>query len=421
MSTPPLPDVRDPAFLRAHLRQTMAFYDGRCVDPSGGMFQVWRDDGTVLDRHERHLVGSTRFVVTHALMARLFPDDPRAADWHAGLRHALRFVQQVHRSADGERYAWSLRWDGRRAEVTDATQHAYGLAFVLLAHASALHAGLAEARAGLDATWALIQRRFGLAGTPLVADEADDDDRISPYRGQNANMHLCEALLAAHAATGDAHWLAHARTIAEAVTALPHGLAAQGHGLVWEHWDRDWRADWAFNRDRPDDLFRPWGYQVGHQTEWAKLLLLLRRQCGAGDDTAWMLQRAVDLFDTAVGAGWDTAHGGLVYGVVPEGHPRDPGPMRVCDGGKYHWVQAESLAAAALLAADGGHPRHDAWYQRLWAYAWAHFVDHRHGAWFRVLAPDNARVTDIKSPPSKTDYHNLGAVADALAALESRR
>lgn len=36
----------------------------------------------------------------------------------------------------------------------------------------------------------------------LYADKAAGDWQIKPYRGQNANMHSCEAMLTAYEATG---------------------------------------------------------------------------------------------------------------------------------------------------------------------------------------------------------------------------
>ena len=36
--------------------------------------------------------------------------------------------------------------------------------------------------------------------------------------------------------------------------------------------------DWDYNRHDRSNIFRPWGYQIGHQTEWAKLLILLERE-----------------------------------------------------------------------------------------------------------------------------------------------
>jgi mannose/cellobiose epimerase-like protein (N-acyl-D-glucosamine 2-epimerase family) len=89
----------------------------------------------------------------------------------------------------------------------------------------------------------------------------------------------------------------------------------------------------------------------------------------------------------------------------------------VCDADKYFWVQAESLAAAAWLAVRTGDAAYWQWYDRLWAYAWQHFVDHQHGAWYRILGPANQKLTDEKSPAGKTDYHTLGACQDVLAAL----
>ena len=55
-------NFRSAGFLRSHIVDTMAFYDGRCLDPSGGFFHFFKDDGTVYDRTTRHLVSSTRFV-----------------------------------------------------------------------------------------------------------------------------------------------------------------------------------------------------------------------------------------------------------------------------------------------------------------------------------------------------------------------
>src|SRR5690606_41387972 len=52
----PVPDFRSREFLLGHVRDTMAFYHPRCIDPDGGFFQFFRDDGEVYDRHTRHLV-----------------------------------------------------------------------------------------------------------------------------------------------------------------------------------------------------------------------------------------------------------------------------------------------------------------------------------------------------------------------------
>jgi mannose/cellobiose epimerase-like protein (N-acyl-D-glucosamine 2-epimerase family) len=217
-------------------------------------------------------------------------------------------------------------------------------------------------------------------------------------------------MMAAFEATGDAAYLTRALTLAEAITQRQAALADTGHGaLVWEHYRADWSVDWDYNRDDKTNIFRPWGFQTGHLTEWAKLLLQLERHLPADQRPAWLLPTAQRFFDTAMQRGWDHTHGGLVYGFAPDG--------QVCDADKYFWVQAESFAAAALLALRTGDATYWTWYERLWAYSWAHMIDHRHGAWFRIRTPDNRAYSDEKSPAGKTDYHTMGACYDVLRGL----
>lgn len=320
------------------------------------------------------------------------------------MAHALAFVNQAHAQPRGG-YAWTLDWSEGRATVTDGGNHCYGLSFVLLANSHAAQAGVPGAREGIAATFALMEQRFWEPAHGLYADEATPDWQLGAYRGQNANMHACEALLAAHAASGEARYLDRALLLA---TSVAQRQAALAGGLVWEHYKTDWTPDWDYNRHDKTNIFRPWGFQTGHLTEWAKLLLMLERRLG---DAApgWLLPTARHFFDAAMKHGWDEKHGGLVYGFAPGGD--------VCDADKYFWVQDESLAAAAWLAVHSGDDGYWQWYDRIWAYAWQHFVDHEHGAWYRILAPDNGKVTDEKSPAGKTDYHTLGACQDVLAAL----
>jgi mannose/cellobiose epimerase-like protein (N-acyl-D-glucosamine 2-epimerase family) len=402
-----MPDFRSPEFLLGHVRHTLSFYEGRCLDPSGGFFHFYKDDGRIYDRRTRHLVSSTRFVFNHAMAYRRFGGQVR----QQAVRHGLAFLATAHAQPAGG-FAWQIDWHEGRATVQDGTNHCYGLAFVLLAHAHALMAGVGEAQASLEATSALMEQRFWEAGNGLYADEATPDWQLSSYRGQNANMHACEAHLAAYDATREPRYLQRALTLAESVTGR---LASLAGGLVWEHYrvgaDGAWAIDWDYNRDDKTNIFRPWGYQTGHLTEWAKLLMQLERALPEAQRPAWLLPRARHFFDTAMQRGWDATHGGLVYGFAPDGS--------VCDADKYFWVQAESFAAAALLAIRTGEPSYWQWYERLWAYAWQHFVDHEHGAWYRLLAPDNAKVSDEKSPAGKTDYHTMGACYDVLRGLEA--
>ena len=401
-----VPDFHSRSTLLNHIRHTRQFYDPRCVDPSGGFYHFYKDDGSIYDARTRHLVSSTRFIFNFAMAWRQFGE----ANDQQRLRHGLDFLRNVHRNPATGGYAWQLDWADGKATVTDGTNHCYGLAFVLLAYSHASMAGIAEARGWIDETWALMEQRFWDPAHGLYADEASADwSTLHPYRGQNANMHACEALIAAYEATGEAAFLLRAETLARNITQRQAALAG---GLVWEHYHADWSVDTEYNRHDKSNIFRPWGYQPGHLTEWAKLLLLLERH-GAklAGGTEWLLPRAAELFNAALDKAWDARHGGIYYGFAPDDS--------ICDDLKYFWVQAESLAAAALLGARTGEQRYWDWYDRIWAYSWAHFVDHQHGGWYRILATDNSKLTDEKSPAGKVDYHTMGACYEVLNVLKA--
>jgi len=395
-----MPDFRDPRFLLDHIRHTMAFYHPRAIDPHGGFFHFFRDDGSVYDAHTRHLVSSTRFVFNYAMAYRRFGD----AAYLRAVEHGTAYLRERHRNASTGGYAWLLDSD----RVADATNHCYGLAFVLLAYAHASMAGVAPAREWIGETFDLMEQRFWSAQFGLYADEASPDwSVLSPYRGQNANMHSCEAMLAAFEATGETRYLERAATIARNVTVRQAALA---HNMVWEHYRADWSVDWDYNRNDRTNIFRPWGYQPGHLTEWAKLLLILERhKARLSTPPDWLVQRATELFDAALERAWDAEYGGIYYGFAPDGG--------ICDADKYFWVQAESLAAAALLAARTGDEKYWQWYEKIWAYSWEYFVDHKYGAWYRILSRGNEKYSAEKSPAGKTDYHTMGACYEVLNVI----
>jgi len=397
-----LPDFRSPIFLREHIAQTMAFYHPRAIDPNGGFFHYFKDDGNIYDSSHRHLVSSTRFVFNYAMAYKEFANP----DYLHAVKHGLHYLREMHRNPTTGGYAWTLRF----GQAEDTTNHCYGLAFVLLAYSCGLKVGIYPAHEWMNETWNLLEKYFWEENYGLYHDEADADWNFSDYRGQNANMHLCEALIAAFEASHHPRYLERALQLAKNMTLRQAGKAG---GLVWEHYDKNWNIDWNYNKDNPKHLFRPWGFQPGHQTEWAKLLLILHRYTQATSfahwDTDWLLVVAQFLFDTAVSQAWDTQHGGLVYGLSPN--------KTICDSDKYFWVQAESIAAAALLAKYTGNTKYWDWYDRLWEYAWTHMVDHQHGAWYRILSAGNQKYNDEKSPAGKTDYHTMGACYEVLNTL----
>ena len=349
-------DFYDRDFLNQHCQSILAFYDPRVDDPSGGFFHNYYDNGDVFDPGFRQLVSSTRLVVNYALAGLHFDRE----EYRIRARRGLDYVEQVHWREEEGLYAWTLR----DHEPEDLTQQAYGYAFVLLAYSACLKAGVIGNAEPLHRTYELLENRFWQADNGLYADELSADGVLSDYRGQNANMHLCEAMIAAYEASQDPRFLERAKTLANNIA------------------------------------FR--------QAEWTKLLLMLHRH----DPQPRYIDRAKSLFDRAWQTSWDAEYGGLVYGFDPQGV--------WCDDDKYFWVQAESFAAAALLLQATGDEHYRDCYQQLWQYSWDHFVDHDDGAWFRVLYRDNRKVSNEKSAAgAKCDYHTLCACLEVLRVIEN--
>jgi mannose/cellobiose epimerase-like protein (N-acyl-D-glucosamine 2-epimerase family) len=392
---------RDPWVLRGQVRDVCAFHYPESVDHRYGGLIAGRDerDGHVYDARTRHLVASARFVHNFAVGALV--DGP---DWCRSVAaHGLRFLDGAHWDADREGYDWLL--EGR--ETVDATRYGYGHAFVLLAAARALEAGVPGARRTLDRASRVLDERFR-DDRGLYAAEATPGWRLDDYRGLNANMHACEAHLAAHEATGEADHLDAAERVAEALVREP---LDRTDGGLWEHYTPAWEPDYDYNRDRPRDQFRPWGVSPGHHAEWAKLLALLdaARADAGRDDEPWLRERATALFAAAVGPGWDDEHGGLYYTLDLDGDPV------VAD--KYGWPVTEAIgAAAACSRVDGGGVDCLEWYDRLWAYAREHLVNPRYGTWYRRLTRTHERDDPNRGVEVEPGYH---PVSNALVALHA--
>ncbi len=390
------PIFNDRRFLIGHIDSVMKFYHPHCIDNNtGGFFQYFRDDGSIYDFDTKHLVSSTRFIFNYSMAAIQFD----SKDYLDAALHGINYLRDSHLNKNTGGYAWTMK----DLEVDESTNYCYGLAFVLLAYSSAYKAGILKAKDYIEETYQLMEKHFWSKEYELYSDEISADWKVvSSYRGQNANMHSCEALIMAFEATGSQKYLDRALIIAKNICIRQASLA---EGLIWEHYDSNWEINWVYNKNRPDDLFRPWGFQVGHLTEWAKLLLILERH--VKED--WLLPRAQELFDDAVEIGWDEKSEGLFYGFAPNGD--------ICDKDKYFWVQAESLATAAVLANRTGDDYYWEWYDRIWSYSWKHMIDHKYGAWFRILDSNNNKYDDLKSPAGKTDYHTMGACYEILKII----
>ena len=388
-------DLWSRSFLQDQIENIVQFYYPECIDEKlGGYINQFRDDGSIFDDQTKHLVGTCRFVYIFSIAAIL----TEKSEYKEAARHGVQFLLNHHRQSKGG-YAWILEG----LKVNDATNHCYGHAFVLLAFATSLKAGIQESAEPLVETFNLMERHFWRQADRLYVDEISSDwSIVDPYRGQNANMHTCEAMIAAFEATGETNYLDRATALAIRVCV---DMTKQSDGMIWEHYDKNWHPDWQYNLDDPKNLFRPFGYLVGHWMEWAKLLLILEEN----NPQEWMLPHAKRLFNAAIEQGWDHNSGGMNYAVSPN--------AEIIDTDRYYWVLSETVAAAGLLANRTGDSTYTDWYSKSWTWSLENLVDQQYGGWYRVLDNKNQRYNDLKSPASKTDYHPVAACWEVLKRL----
>ncbi len=349
------------AWLLARANDLLDFYEAASVDPAGG-FRDLGDDGRPLATSgaaafARQVQATARMVHCFAI-ARLM-GRPGA---EAVIDHGMDFLWNRHRDQANGGYFWQMGDDG----PVDDSKQAYGHAFVLLAASSAKAAGHPDADRLLADATAVLNQRFWEDQYGAVAEEFTRDwQPKSPYRGQNANMHLTEALMAAFEVTDDGAYLAKAERIADL---LIRRAAADNGWHLPEHFTRDWRPDADYVGD---PMFHPPGTTPGHSLEWARLLLQLWELGGRRLD--WLPGAARALFAKAVADGWDHETGGFYYTLDMETRPlvRD----------RYWWPCTEGIGAAAFLNAIDGAPVYEEWYRRIWDWCATHLIDRANGSW----------------------------------------
>lgn len=376
----------------------IGFYQYACVDPKGGFFEL-DSEGRPQRGAARHLVVTSRMVHNFSLAHML----GRPGATHL-IDHGLRFLEEAHRDHTNGGYYWVVNHEGK----ADTSKQAYGHAFVLLAASSAVMAERPGARELLADIKAVFEEHFWYGSDDLAVEEFEEDwTGPSPYRGGNSNMHLVEALLAAFEATGDEAYLQRATRIAER---LILDLTANNNWYLAEHYTENWKVDPEYNRDDPENMFRPFGSVVGHWPEWSRLLLQIRAL--SEDPPEWLLDGARRLFDRSVAEAWDGETGGFVYTVEFDGTPlnRD----------RYQWPISEAISAAAILADTTGEAKYERWYRTFWDFADRYIIDHERGGWHYLLDPTNSPKEVPGVVSGKPDlYHALGSCLVPLLTSEA--
>ncbi|MBZ9814092.1 AGE family epimerase/isomerase [Mesorhizobium sp. CA7] len=296
------------------------------------------------------------------------------------IAHGIDFMAGQGRT---DRGGWvrTLNIDG---SVADPVEDAYDHSCVLLALAHAHMSGHPDALRLAEETFAFLDAHLEdarLTGFLETSDGAEE-------RRSNPHMHLLEAFLAWHKATGERAYLRRAARIIDLFRS--HFFDAESWTLG-EYFDDGWKPAAGEKRS--------WT-EPGHHFEWASLLVDFAARSGQGELTAF----ARKLYASAVANGLNRATG-LAYGAVSrQGLPLDTVSRS--------WPQAEAIKAAIALDGSGGpdlKPEIEARVGRL--FRW-HIDPAPLGLWIdRIDERGRSLATDV---PASIFYHLVCALTQYL-------
>ena len=352
-----------------------AFFQPSALNPAGGFHALARDGSPLTSDREggtvQHLHTTTRMIYSFALAR-----DLGVAGADKVIDHGMDFLWSRHRDSQYGGYFWGV--DDRGAP--EPVKQAYGHAFVLLAASAAKRASHPDADRLLADITDVIKTKFWEPAVGATTEDYSPDWRaLDAYRGQNSNMHLTEALMAAFQATGTKMYLEMAESIAQLIV---HKHAQAADWRVPEHFDGQWQVDFNYGGN---PMFRPAGTTPGHALEWSRLLVELyilgQRRHG------WMVPAAEALFVKACNLGWNETHGGFYYTLDWNNRPLQTACL--------WWPCAEAIAAAHVLQSVSDNPTFEIWYRRVWKFVITHLIDKSQGGWFPEVDAAHQPVAHI--------------------------
>ena len=296
--------------------------------------------------------------------------------WRALLQQAGEALLARGRGAEGD---WCFDF-GPDGGPRDQRCDLYTQAFVMFGLA---HAGQALGRAEFVDAAAATAERLEAWRHPAGGYREAGADR----RRQNPHMHLLEAFLALHVASGAAEPLSRAAELAE----LFRGRFLDPRsGALLEYFDDDWRP--------LEDLVEP-----GHEFEWVWLLDRLRR--AGGPDLEAECDR---LFRHGEGLG--VADNGLAFDEIAV----DGRPLR-----RSHrlWPQTERLKAGLARWRRRGDAADLATALAAWGAMQVYFEGLPPGAWRDRAFTDGG--WEEGGAPASSGYHVVCALEELIAAAET--
>lgn len=304
----------------------------RAHDPDSiGFFDLLDQNGQPAQSDRRTLLAQARLLFTFSHLA-LLSDN---AAYHAAAQIA-RDALSAFAKGPGL-YRRSVMATGQTTGIpSDELAYSYDQSFVILGLSTwgRLHPDQ-DVAAELEACWITIETTLTDPATGLMLEHDgrfDPSAATAPNRAQNPHMHLYEAALQAHEMTGKTIWLTRA-------------AAMRAKALTW-FFDTTSGTITEFLTPDLSPLPNREGTrrEVGHQCEWAWLLL---REVDLGGDPA-MRDVAARLLDFADRYGFATD--GPLQGAAFDAIAADTGWR---ENTFLLWPQTEAIKTYAVRAAQG--------------------------------------------------------------------
>lgn len=299
-------------------QETLPLWSTAGVDERhGGFHEALAFDGTPLMKPKR-MRTQARQVYAFAVA--------RARGWDGPadrlINHGIGFMTRNGRTAKGG-WVRTLNVDG---SVADATEDAYDHSCVLLALAHAHMSGNRDALRLGEETFAFLDAHLEDRRMTGFLETSDGEGE----RRSNPHMHLLEAFLAWHQATGERTYLRRAARIIDLFRS--HFFDPESWTLG-EYFDAEWK---------PSTGEKGTWTEPGHHFEWASLLVDFAARSGQTELSGF----ARKLYASAIANGFNRATG-LAYGAVS----RHGLPLDLIS---RSWPQAEAVKAAIALDGSGG-------------------------------------------------------------------
>lgn len=231
------------------LEHVCPYWCERIVDLHGGYFEALDERGEAVRSPAKTALNQSRltYVFSHAAILGGSAVLRRAAD------HGFDFLQRI--SAINAPFGGWHRSTNAGGGVLDSARDTYDHAFVIFAMAWYYRASASsEALRLAEQTYAFLEDHLRDAAHGGFFEEYPVIDRLP--RRQNPHMHLLEAMLAMHAATGQKIWMDRASGIVELFKDV---FFDRKTGSLVEYFDERWNVA----RGDPGLLREP-----GHQFEW---------------------------------------------------------------------------------------------------------------------------------------------------------